>query len=542
MYPDQLLGGLPVFYVDFVYNSIHYRIAQNAITATQDGTEYQYTDGLLQFDFVEAANVGGDVETNTVGCQLAMPGVDVIELANRGLGMDGLQCEFGYYILRNGEIQQTYDNRTVLYRGQIQQPQFGDPDEPNNFIAFTIEAQPWAQNQFILQTPVIDQRFPDRHIETADGKAWPIVFGQPGYAQDGQHVKNLYATPAYCIKEFNTTDHTSHFMVAGHDVVGAGTVTIIDENGQTAIKTPVAAMDIFGNIYNYIQLTGLDVIAMPGRTTHGTSREWWVYWNTPAYPNQFGGGSLTRGGDVLRWAMLRSGQRVDIGAFANMSALLNCYQFSGYINDPAMYAWEWLQGNILPLLPIGIRMGPNGLRPVLDQISFIDSLHATAQWHIGQDLQIQQITAVTQTTGNDDIVNDATIKYAFNGFGSNLTSFARCRHIRQGENELQSDLAKTSVNRYGVKQTVLESNYVYDGITAHLIAQGVVKSNALPRFEVTLLANMQWGYIQIGDIISVTAIRLGLDAHNAMVVGKRWAQTVWEFTIQYQINPSLAQK
>lgn len=539
MYPDQLLGGLPVFYVDFVYNSIHYRIAQNAITATQDGTEYQYTDGLLQFDFVEAANVGGDVETNTVGCQLAMPGVDVIELANKGLGMDGLQCEFGYYVWQNGQIGQTYDNRIVLYRGEIQQPQFGDPDEPNNFVAFTIEAQPWAQNQLLLQTPTIDQRFADRHIPTADGKAWPIVFGQPGYAQSGQYIKNLYATPAYCIKEYNVTDNESHFMVAGHDIVGTGTVTIIDENGQTVTKTPVAAVDTFGNTYNYIVLTNADHIAMPGRTIHGTSREWWVYWNTPAYPNQFGVGSLTRGGDVLQWAMLRSGQRVDIGSFANMSALLNCYQFSGYINDPAMYAWEWLQGNILPLLPIGIRMGPNGLRPVLDQISFIDSLHATAQWHIGRDLQIQQITAVTQTTGNDDIVNDTTIKYAFNGFGSNLTSVARCRHIRQGENELQSDLAKTSVNRYGVKQTVLESNYIYDGITAHLIAQGVVKSNALPRFEVTVLANMQWGYVQIGDIISVTATRLGLDAHNVMVVGKRWAQTVWEYTIQYQINPSL---
>ena len=264
-------------------------------------------------------------------------------------------------------------------------------------------------------------------------------------------------------------------MVAGHDIVGTDRVTIIDENGQTVIKTPVGAVDTFGNTYYYIVLDNSDHIAMPGRTVHGTSREWWVYWDTPAYPNQFGGGSLTRGGDVLQWAMLRSGQRVDVGAFANMAALLNSYQFSGYINDPAMYAWEWLQGNILPLLPVGIRMGPNGLRPVLDQLGFIDSLQATARWHIGRDLEIQQITFVTQTTGNDDIINDATIKYAFNGYGQNLTSVARCRHIRQGQNELQSDMAKTSVNRYGVKQTVLESDYVYDGITADLIVQTVAK-------------------------------------------------------------------
>ena len=538
MHPNELLGGLPIFYVAFNYNSIQYRIAQNAMDAIQNGTKYQYTDGLLQFDFVEAANIGGDVEVNTVACQLAMPGLDVIQLANRGLGLDGLQCEFGYYIWRNGEIVQTYDNRIILYRGEIQQPQFGDPDEPNNFIAFTIEAQPWAPKQLILPQNVIDERFPNRDMDTADGKTYPLVFGQPGYAQSGQYVKTLYATPAYCIKIYDS--HSAHFMIAGHDIVGTGTVTIIDDNGQSVVKTPVRDIDIYGNVYHYITILPSDNVAMPGYSGSGDSREWWIYWDTPALPNRFGGGSLTRAGDLLQWGLLRSGQRIDIGAFANMAALLNRYQFSGYINDPAMYAWEWIQGNILPLLPVGIRMGPNGLRPVLDQLGFIDSLQANTQWHIGNDLEIQQITAVTQTTGGDDIVNDATIKYAFNGYGNLLTNYARCRHIRQNENELQTDLAKTSVNRYGVKQMVFDTNYVYDGTTADLIVQTVVKSNALPRYEFSVVANVQWGYLQIGDIISVTATRLGLVDHNCMVVGKRWANTLWEYTLQYQINPNLA--
>jgi hypothetical protein len=537
MTPDQMLGGLPIFYVHFEWNSKQYRIAQNAMDAIQDGTKYQYMDGLLNFDFAEVGNVGGDVEANTVGIQLAIPGADVVDTTNRGLGLDGLACEFGYYIWRNGEIVQTYDNRIVLYRGEIQQPQFGDPFEPNNFVSFTIEAQPYANNQLLLNTPVIDQRFPDRDIDTADGKAWPIVFGQPGYAKSGQYIKNVYATPAYCIKVYD--NHNAQFMVAGHNIVGTGTVTIIDDNGQTTVKTPVRELDTFGNIYHYITILPSDNVAMPGYSGSGDSREWWVYWNTPTLPNRFGIGSLTRGGDVLQWAMLRSGQRVDVGAFANMAAVLNRYQFSGYINDPAMYAWEWIQGNILPLLPVGIRMGPNGLRPVLDQLGFIDSLQATAQWHIGRDLEIQQITAVTQTTANEDIINDATIKYAFNGYGQNLTSVARCRHMRQGQNELQTDLAKTSVNRYGIKQTVLESNYIYDGVTADLIVQTVVKSNALPRYQVTVHANVQWGWVQIGDIISVTAPRLALTTHNCMVVGKRWAGQLWEYTIQYQLNPNL---
>ena len=47
--------------------------------------------GISCYNWLCEANVGGDVETNNCDV-LAMPGINVIELANRGLGMDGLQC------------------------------------------------------------------------------------------------------------------------------------------------------------------------------------------------------------------------------------------------------------------------------------------------------------------------------------------------------------------------------------------------------------------------------------------------------------------
>ena len=537
MTPDQMLGGLPIFYVHFEWNSKQYRIAQNAMDAIQDGNKYQYMDGLLNFDFAEVANVGGDVEANTVGIQLAIPGADVVSTTNRGLGLDGLACEFGYYIWRNGEIVQTYDNRIVLYRGEIQQPQFGDPFEPNNFVSFTIEAQPYANNQLLVNTGVIDQRFPNRDIDTADGKPYPVVFGRPGrFDQDGE-TRRVFATPAYCIKEYDS--HSAHFMVAGNDIVGNGVVTVTDENNNSATKTAIADLDEYGNRYYYIEIVPSDNVAMPGYSGSGDSREWWVRWSQQTLPNRFGDGGLTRGGDVLLWAMLRTGQRIDTGAFANISALLNRYQFSGFINDPTMYAWDWIQGNILLLLPIGIRMGPNGLRPVLDQLAYINTLQAIARWHIDPDSEIQQITAVTQTSGTEDVVNDVTLRWGYNGLGDSMATYSRCRHIRQTPNELQTDVAKISVNRYGIRQTTMETKYIYDAPTADLVTQTMVMANALPRYEVTVHANVQWGWVQIGDIISVTAPRLALTTHNCMIVGKRWAGQLWEYTIQYQLNPNL---
>ena len=52
-------------------------------------------------------------------------------------------------------------------------------------------------------------------------------------------------------------------MVAGHDIVGTGTVTIIDDNGQTTVKTPVRDSDTFGNIYHYITILPSDNVKCP---------------------------------------------------------------------------------------------------------------------------------------------------------------------------------------------------------------------------------------------------------------------------------------
>ena len=71
-----------------------------------------------------------------------------------------------------------------------------------------------------------------------------------------------------------------------------------------------------------------------------------------------------------------------------------------------------------------------------------------------------------------------------------------------------------------------------------MIAATYVQAYALPRYALPVIANVQYGYIQIGDIIEVTADRLALDAQNVIVTGKRWAGTVWEFELQYILGQS----
>jgi len=540
MNPTDLIGGAPVFYVQFVYNSKQYRLCEIAIDVVGDDGNILYTDGLIQFDYSESMAAAGDIEQNNVMCQLALPETDILDLHNRGLGLDGVTAEFGYYIVRTGAIMQTYADRVVLFRGQFEAPQFGDPNEPNNFVAVSIEAHPQTPNRLLLDIGVIDERFPNRDIDTADGKPYPIVFGKPGELITNGITREIYATPAYCIKRYDS--HSAHMMICGHDIVAAVAPTVIirDDNGQTVTKTPQRAVDQYGNVYHYITLLPSDNVAMPGYSGSGDSNEWWVHWNTPALPNQFGttpdtipGDALTRAGDVLLFGMLRTGQPIDRGAWANIAAILNTYKLAGYINDPTMYAWEWLQGNILPLLPVSIRMGANGLRPVVDLLTIIKQIEPTARWIVDDSSEIQQIGPITQITELGDIVNDYTVEYGYNGVGDDYAAISRCRGIIQTANQFKTNAAVTSTNRYGIKQGATQTNYVYDNATADMIAATYVQAYALPRFELAVHANVQYGYIQIGDIIQVTADRLALDAQNVIVTGKRWAGTVWEFELQY---------
>jgi len=543
--PKDLIGGTPVFYVQFEYNSRQYRLGEIAITVQGPEGDILYTDGLLDFDYTEAMGSEGDIEENTVLCKLALPNTDVLDLHNRGLGMDNVNAEFGYYIVRVGRIVQTYDDRVVLYRGQFEAPQFGDPNEPNNFVAVSIEAHPQTPNQLLLNVGVIDERFPDRDIDTADGKPYPIVFGTPGDLTSNGITREIYATPAYCIKKYDS--HNAQFMICGHDIVTSvpNTVKIIDDLGQTTTKTPVRSVDQYGNVYHYITILPSDNVAMPGYSGSGSSQSWWVHWDRPALPNRFGtdpssvtGEPLTRAGDVLLFGMLRTGQTVDVGAWANITAILNTYKLAGYINDPTMYAWEWLQGNILPLLPVSIRMGPNGLRPVVDLLTIIKQLQPVARWRVDDNSEITQNGPITQLTESVDIINDYTVEYGYNGFGDDYAGISRCRAIRQTNNELKTNAAVASTNRYGVKQGATQTNYVYDSATADMIAATYVQANALPRFELSVHANVQYGYIQIGDIIELTAPRLALRSQNVIVSGKRWAGTVWAFDLQYILGQS----
>ena len=71
----------------------------------------------------------------------------MVEEFRAGRILDGARAELSYVMIRNGAILQTWDERILLFEGEISQPIIGDPEEPEGFAAFSVEQQPYDMSR-----------------------------------------------------------------------------------------------------------------------------------------------------------------------------------------------------------------------------------------------------------------------------------------------------------------------------------------------------------------------------------------------------------
>lgn len=533
---SDLMGARPVFCVEFLFAGKMHRYSTEYVTLqADDGSVYEYLPTIRDFDYTESAEIlSQDVESNIVMMGLVLQDCNVLQLWSQGQSLDGVSASFFYVLTKNEQVQQTYSQRVVLYRGRIQEPQIGDPDDLDDFVSFSIETPPYESDKLILDSnKYIDDRFDERHIDTADGKPYPIILGTAGFKvkQTEGTEKYIFSLPAYCVKVYDS--HDARFMVAGHEIQ-ASTIVIQDDNYQSVAKTVFTDTDGRGNIYSYVNIVPSNNVAMPNYSGSGDSREWWWYGLGSGMPNRYGSGDLSRGGDVCRWALTQSGTDFDDAAWANLSVILNQYSFSGYITDPDITAYEWLTANIIPHLPISVQVGPQGLRPILNQMWALTHTAAVTSIQIGDDKECIQTSAISTLRNTADLVNQVTLRFAKRGYDQSHSSMVRVTHIQTESYDVVSDYAKKSVNLYGVKPVTIEADYIYDRDTAIKITMDKVRSGALPVYTVQIDAPAEFGYLRIGDVVEATIERYFVIDRHMIVSSKVWVENRWRFTLLFE--------
>lgn len=535
----QLMGSTPVFFVEFLWGGRVHRYATHDITLQSNGGPIHYLPSIMEFDFVESADLTSiDLEANIVSMGLIMDDVDLLERWSQGDTMEGLDAEFFYLLMRDNVAQQDFEDRVVLYRGQIQEPQIGDPNQFYQFVSISIEAQPYDSNRLLMDSnKYIDTRFDDRDTNTSDGKPYPIILGSAGGAirtTEGT-TKNIFALPNYNTQRYDS--HYGEMMIAGHEVE-ATEIVIQDENFMETTKTIGVRDDGRGNVFSYVRLIPSDNVAIPNYTGSGESRQWWYYFtNGGGLINPFGDGDLKGAGDICRWALQRSGQLIDDGAWANLSPILNQYNFEGYINDPKVTAFDWLNGNILPFLPITVRMGPNGLRPILIEMWALTHVTSMAAITVDNGSNVVQVSPINTIRTTSELVNELTLRWGKRGFDQSYTSMVRVTNIKSEEYDVVSDYSILSVNRYGTKPAAMDSDYIYDRDTAIKVAMDLVRSKCLPIQSIEVDVDMELGWLMVGDVLDVTVPKLYLTNHKMIIVSKRWRETHWRWELAFEMNP-----
>lgn len=533
--PVESTGTTPIFLLEIDFFGVTYRFSEIPIDLTFDGGYKNYNNLLREFSYSESHNlIGVDIEGNSVSCAVVFDGLDVVKEWRKGYSLEGQKAELSYVLEEDGAVLQTYENRVVLFVGTIQSPVFGDPLESVGFASFSVEKKPYDFSRTLIKSEhtINAATFLYHDEDTAGGKSYPIVIGQPGHTlNEWGTLVQLYATPAYMSRK---QIGNYHFLIAGHKV-HATQVKIRDQATNIATFSVSVGLDANGQEYSYVDVTGSD-LAYPGKTLFADSgdvanvSEWWVYWGGGGMLNPFGSGFLEGGGDVCRWALLRSGVEVDYGAWGNIAGILNGYKFAGYINDPEATAWDWLSTQIIPYLPIEVKAGQKGIKPIL--ALFYASRYITPTHKIKADELFIQTGPLETMRDTSDLLNSVTIKWGKAGSHDAFCFFSQIGPVSTNNSQHRDDVfSLMSENRYGLYETTIETEYIYDRDSAFQIAHTMVRANAFPMIQIRYDADNKYGYINVGDMLEFTDENLYFEGVKACVLAKQWQGSTWGYII-----------
>jgi hypothetical protein len=546
---SDLQGKDICFLLDVDYYGVKHRFSTFPIdiTDTGDNTTIRYIGGLNDPQIREQTEfLGFDLESNSVPVDLIFYDLDWVAEWTKGRTIDNAECIIYMVTVDDvGATSFTMESRVVLFKGRAVMGVFGIPDRNKGFISFSIENSLSVVSKKIIEDYQIlsESEFPDM-LDRASGRIVPIVIGKPGpypvgYADSITYFDRIEATPCYPIDNQSTY---AQYIVA-YDIVKASSLRIWDSTGGNFVNPVETATDSQGRIYSYVQYNVL------GPNTEDNSffpvgdddQQFWVQWSEydGGQLNQFGNSYLTGAGDICLMYLALTGLDYDTEEWSGLQSTLNQYKFAGYINDPETDIWEWLKESIIRFLPIEVINGGKGIKPVLNIYFFGTTLNA--HHHIEDSGDFQIITGIQPLEATP--VNKMKIRYCYEGardrFKSAITIRGDLPISKQTAINYLDPIAGMSYERFGLKEEVVEIMHCYDLQTAIMIARDAIRMRGLGAMGIDISAAPKYGYIMLGDVLSLSSTHLGISDRLCQVVAKRWEDNRWVFTIHMENNSTI---
>ena len=549
-------GSQPVFVIELNWSGVVYYLSTEPIETTSNYGLVKYIGGIEEapkFDQQIKEGFNLDSLFVSVACQIA--NVDISDAILKGRYIENAEAELSLLLVKEGVVL-SYEERIQLFRGYVSQPVFGHIDKTQSYIEFSIESKVYDASAYALlvdslgrnnalDASAVNSPFTSpfnavldafNRIQIFDahrGKQIPFVFGIGGRIIDQTGaVIDFPCTPAYVLSR-NAATNEIFILIAAHPVKDT-VVKLHDNQGNSVLITGgLGNVEQFimsnGRIFSYIKYD-LDGGYVANVHTD-TSVQYWISWREGGYISPSNQNTLELGGDLCLWLLQQGNADIDFHSWESIRSYLNAYKFAGYIKESEETPIEFLDKNILPFLPISVVNGNEGIKAIPDLLN--SGVPVVVNYEITANPEFYRVSPITTLTDANDVINSYTLEYSRDGSKDAYRSVMRLKPnpVNTTNYTFTNLYSKLSEQRFGERQLIEEAPYIYDDSTAALVCKDKIKKLAFPKRETVYLANARYGYLDIGDVISLTDESLGITSKKAQITRKVFIDTNWEYTI-----------
>ena len=424
----ELVGKRTHWLLDITFAGRIYRLAETSLSMTST------TLGVLQYSPCITNDLtvkygfslfGDTAEQQSVTIETFMEDSDVAALIAAGHDLAGSPCQLSKWI-----EGQDYDDRRVFVIGRLKNPVYGGRGVP---VTATLEDaffDDWAiipDNDAQVTKATTDLTKLDKDDW---GLTYPIVIGNPGRCAG---IPVGWCTGSQGIWR-NKVLNTQELMIAGHETNIARVILSNESYTAGAVYSTALTTDLSGRVITVIPSAyGQAVTALPsiaGLNGYGARPEYlgvyndadatlnmatsvYVAWYTGDDTETTGGlvqnGQLVRGaGDVLGYVLSFSRYRFDTKRVQAVANDLNSYLIDCTIDDQVR-PWDWVRQNLVPILPVSVCNGTNGIYFVPWKVGAVATDAVCA---LDEDANPEVAFANTVQTDTQQISNHLCLNYA----------------------------------------------------------------------------------------------------------------------------------
>lgn len=566
--PSDYQGSQIVWLLEISWSGTVQRFSTIPLTLTDaDGREISYLRGMPEpdwsnnYDRLVTTPSGSSVTTELIFDAR----VDPVRMQAQGRRLDAATGALFYILLREGESLQSFEDRFFVFDGKVTLPQFGDPDKPLGWAAFTLRGYSYEDRAVFIEATAKVQRvtWPTGHPKI-EGAIYPYPIGRPGrfinedgLLDDGAGIEYSHGgSPGLPVETYTYSVLGDFFgqlvsqtlLISGAPVL-AEKVLIFDSEGAYGEYDVTHQSDGRGRTVATVQIwDASDDIAYNLDPDNKTlypikfldETEFWVAFHDPSgggihSPYRFG--TLEGAGDVISFMLEGSSLQVNRPAWRSARAALNrLMRVDAYINDPEISPWKWLQ-NLLPLLGISVIKGPRGLEPVLSTTLQRRLPQLTT---ITEGTGFQLIGPVTSEVDPSDVITQVTME----GMPDNIDSGGYFEIFSYGsEFESDADIApfrplKAAAGRYGLRNVLSEATELtWDKRSLGLMAQRMGRDGASSPWTVAAWAAPKFGVLKLGRQFLLNAPSIGVSQQIVTLYSIAWEGSGWRLALVAETNP-----